>query len=365
MSDDQDTADKEHEASQKKLDDAREKGEIPRSNDLITAGSYAGLLLAGVTVGGAALLKAGETASILLGQADRLSLQLLNGAGNSLLGILVSFAGALSVFFLLPFVSALLIIVLQRAMLFTPSKLEPKLNRISPLSGIKNKFGRKGLFEFVKSFVKLLVISGLLFSFLAYQANDFVNMIYLSPALSTELLLQKVVKFLALVTILALMIGGIDYFWQRAEHFRSNRMSRKEMTDEHKNSEGDPHLKAKRRQKAEEIATNHMLSEVKTADVVIVNPTHFAVALKWNKQSGRAPICIAKGADEIAARIREKAAEAGVPLHSDPPTARMLFAHLEIGQEVHPDQYRVVAAAIRFSEAMRQKALLSARKRNG
>lgn len=355
MSDDQDASDKEHDASQKKLDDAREKGEIPRSTDLITAGSYAGFLLVGFAMGGDALIKAGEAASVLLGQSDRLSLMLTQGAGNSTLGIIGSFAAALAVFFLVPFVTAALMVIAQRAMIFTPSKLAPKLNRISPLSGVKNKFGRKGLFEFVKNFVKLLVVSGLLFGFLAYQANDFLSMIYLSPALSTAMLLEKVVKFLALVTLLAFSIGGLDYFWQRAEHLRSNRMSRKEMTDEHKNSEGDPHFKAKRRQRAQEIATSHMLSDVKKANVVIVNPTHFAVALQWDRSSGRAPICVAKGVDEIAARIREKAAEAGVPLHSDPPTARMLFAHLEIGQEVHPDHYRVVAAAIRFSEAMRQK----------
>jgi flagellar biosynthesis protein FlhB len=357
MSEDQDASDKEHEPSQKKLDDARKKGEIPRSNDLISAGSYVGFLLAGLTVGGGALIKAGETASVLLGQSDRLSTQLLQGAGNSMMGIFGSLAGALAVFFLLPVVAALLMVILQNALLFSPSKLEPKLNRISPLSGAKNKFGRKGLFEFAKSFVKLIVISALLFGFLSFQANDFLNMIYLSPALATAMLLDKVVKFLALVTVLALTIGGIDYLWQWAEHIRSNRMSRKEMTDEHKESEGDPHLKAKRRQKAQEIATSHMLIDVKKADVVIVNPTHFAVALKWDKASGRAPICVAKGVDVIAARIRETAAEAGIPLHSDPPTARLLYAHLEIGQEVHPDQYRVVAAAIRFSEAMRKKAV--------
>lgn len=364
MSDDQDASDKEHEPSQKKLDDARKKGEIPRSNDLISAGSYIGFLIAGLAVGGGAIIKAGESASVLLGQSDRLSLQLLQGAGNSVLGILGSFASALAVFFLVPFIAALLMVILQRAMLFTPSKLEPKLNRISPLSGAKNKFGRKGLFEFAKSFVKLVVISALLFGFLAFQANDFLNMIYLSPALSTAMLLEKVLKFLALVTVLALSIGCIDYLWQRAEHMRSNRMSRKEMTDEHKESEGDPHLKAKRRQKAQEIATNHMLIDVKEADVVIVNPTHFAVALKWDKASGRAPTCIAKGGDEIAARIREVAVQAGVPLHPDPPTARLLYAYLEIGQEVHPDQYRVVAAAIRFSEAMRQKTPHSSRRKS-
>jgi flagellar biosynthetic protein FlhB len=99
-----------------------------------------------------------------------------------------------------------------------------------------------------------------------------------------------------------------------------------------------------------------MLADVAKADVIIVNPTHFAVALRWDQASGRAPVCVAKGVDEIAARIRERAAEAGVPLHSDPPTARLLHATLKIGQEIHPDHYRVVAAAIRFSEAMRKKA---------
>ena len=98
-----------------------------------------------------------------------------------------------------------------------------------------------------------------------------------------------------------------------------------------------------------------MLADVPKADVIIVNPTHFAVALQWDRSSGRAPLCVAKGVDEIAARIRERAIEAGIPLHSDPPTARLLYSNLEIGQEVHPDHYRAVAAAIRFSEAMRQK----------
>jgi flagellar biosynthesis protein FlhB len=356
MSDDQAAADKEHAPSQKKLEDARKKGEIPRSNDLISAGSYIGFLLAGLSVGGAALMQAGERASVLLGQSDRLSLQLLNGAGNSIIGILASFSTALAAFFIFPFFGATVMVILQRALLFSPSKLQPKLSRISPLSGAKNKFGRKGLFEFAKSFVKLAVVSGLLFAFLAFQVDGFLNMIALSPVLSTVILLEKVLKFLALVTVSALAIGGIDYLWQQAEHIRSNRMSRKEMMDEHKESEGDPHLKAKRRQKAQEIATRHMLADVKTADVVIVNPTHYAVALKWDKSSGRAPVCVAKGVDEIAARIRETAAAAGVPLHADPPTARLLFAHLDIGQEVHPDQYRVVAAAIRFSETIRKKA---------
>ena len=110
-----------------------------------------------------------------------------------------------------------------------------------------------------------------------------------------------------------------------------------------------------RRQRGQEIATNRMLQDVGTADVVVVNPTHYAVALKWNRKARGAPICVAKGVDDVAARIRERAAEAGVPIHSDPPTARAIHANVEIGQQIQPEQYRAVAAAIRFAETMRKR----------
>ncbi|MDN5788067.1 flagellar biosynthesis protein FlhB [Pseudorhodobacter sp.] len=350
MSEDEPSSEKEHEPSQKKLDDARKKGEFPRSADLITAASYAGFLLAAVAVGAQSMINAGGILTTILARADKIGPTMPFGAGIGL-----AFATAVSPFFLLPMIAAALMVVAQRAMVFSATKLAPKLNRISPISGAKNKFGRKGLFEFFKSFLKLTVISTLLFGFLSYRAEDFLRMVYLSPAPATGLLMRHIVSFLTLIVLVALSIGILDYFWQRAEHLRSNRMSRKEMMDEHKDSDGDPHMKASRRQRAQEIASNRMLSDVAKADVVIVNPTHFAVALQWDRSTGRAPICIAKGTDEIASRIRERAAVAGVPLHSDPPTARLLHASLEVGQEIHPDHYRAVAASIRFAEMMRKR----------
>ena len=132
-------------------------------------------------------------------------------------------------------------------------------------------------------------------------------------------------------------------------------MSFQEMRDEARESEGDPHLKQERRRRANDIASNRMLLDVPKADVVIVNPTHYAVALHWSRKKGEAPVCVAKGADEIAARIRELAAEHGVPLHRDPATARALFAMTEIGSEIAPEHYKAVAAAVRFAETMRRK----------
>jgi len=128
------------------------------------------------------------------------------------------------------------------------------------------------------------------------------------------------------------------------------------MMDETKEAEGDPHLKNERRQRGHRIATNRMLADVPGADVVIVNPAHYAVALKWSRLPGEAPICVAKGVDEIAAAIREAARGAGVPIHADPPTARVLHATTRIGAQIPEGQYRAVAVAIRFAEDMRRKA---------
>lgn len=357
MSDqDENAADKEHEPTEKKLADARRKGEIPRSPDLTTAASFAGLTLAAIGFGAESLQNIGSILAGLLAQSDRLAPEILNGAKSLSAGPLQSVLGALMPLFLLPMICALLAVFAQRTMLFTPSKLAPKANRISPISGFKNKFGRNGLFEFVKSASKLVLVSVAMGWFVSTHAAEMIGLVYLNPALASSVMGRHIIEFLILVLAISTAIGGVDFFWQKAEHQRSNRMSRKDLQDEQKDSEGDPHIKANRRQKAQQIATNQMLSEVPKADVIIVNPTHYAVALKWDRGTGRAPTCVAKGVDEIAARIRDCAIEAGVPLHSDPPTARLLYANLKIGQEVSPDHYRAVAAAIRFAERMKKKA---------
>lgn len=163
-------------------------------------------------------------------------------------------------------------------------------------------------------------------------------------------------QVLTLALVVAILFAGVDLLWKHFDFRRRNRMTRKEVEDEHKDSEGDPHLKAARRQKAVDLALGSMLADVEKADVVIVNPTHYAVALEWKRGSGKAPVCLAKGVDEVAARIRERAREYKVPIWSDPPCARALHARTKIGEEVPREQFGPVAAAIRFAEAMRAKA---------
>ena len=355
MSDD-DQSDKQYEASQKKLDDARKKGEIAKSNDLITAAAYAGLLLALVAFGSGPFLQAATGLRGLLDHADRLSALALDGGVQPVMGgILLPVVTAMAAWFALPIGLAVLAILAQRAFVVAPSKIAPKLSRISPITGAKNKFGRQGLFEFAKSLAKLTLYSLVLGLYLTSQKEQILTSVTLSPGQVLAELGRVVTRLLAIVLAIATGLGVLDYLFQYAEHQRKNRMSRKEMTDEMKSSEGDPTMKQRRRQKGIDLAMNQMLKDVPEASVIVVNPTHYAVALKWAAVAGTAPVCVAKGTDEIAARIREVATEHGIPIHSDPPTARALFATTDIGHEIAPDHYRAVAAAIRFAEDMRRR----------
>lgn len=349
-------AEKEHDPTQKKLDDARAEGDIPRSQDLTWAAVLGGFVLAAAMSGPSSLQGAGEAAKVLLEQADRLAPLMAEGASAPVAGLILQLGRAMWPFLLIPMVAAVGALALQRGFLITPKNLAPKASRVSPLSNAKHKFGPEGLVEFGKNLGKMILVGALLVWFLRGEADRIMGMLYLDPAGSMSVMLGLVTRFLGLAFGIALLIGGADFLWQRARFTKRNRMSRQEVVDEHKSSEGDPHMKHQRRQRGVQIAMNKMLAEVPKADVVLVNPTHYAVALKWDRAAGRAPVCVAKGVDEVAARIRERAAEAGVPIHRDPPTARALHASLEVGDTIHPDHYRAVAAAIRFADAMRRKA---------
>lgn len=351
-----DAADKEHDASPQKLEQARKKGDLPRAPDLNAAAAIGGLLLALAGLGSWVVHRAGDAAVVLLDQSDRLSSLMAAGSSGPLAGLMIAFVGPSMVLLMVPGILVLFTILVTRSLVFAPEKLMPKLSRISPLATAKQKFGIEGLVEFGKSSLKMAIVSVALYLFLAGRLPQILESIYLGPGVSSLLLARLMLEFLLIVFVVALSIGGVDYLWQVHLHAKRNRMSRKEMMDEFKESEGDPHMKAARRQKAQAIATNRMLQDVATADVVVVNPTHYAVALKWERKKGGAPICVAKGVDEIARAIRERAAQHGIPLHSDPPTARAIHASVEIGQEIPVEHYRAVAAAIRFADAMRKRA---------
>lgn len=352
----EDDSSKEFDPTPQKIEQARKQGDLVRSSEVAVAAVYAAFVVTALAFGKSTLEGFGTWASVMIDQADSISRQMLGG-GTAVAGGLLFRAGlSIAPWLILPGVFVLGALMAQRAIVFAPEKLMPKFNRIDPISNFKQKFGRTGLFEFAKSFVKLVVISIILGKFILRELPGILQAQQYDARIISGRFPEMIVEFLILMLLLAGVIGAIDYLWQRFEFMRRNKMTRKELTDEMKQSEGDPHIKAQRRQKAIEIATKQMIADVAKADVVIVNPTHYAVALKWERGAKRAPVCVAKGVDEVAARIREVAAESGVPIHSDPPTARALYAAVEIGNEIHPDHYRPVAAAIRFAEKMRRRS---------
>lgn len=352
---DEDSGEKSFEPTQRRLEEARKRGEIARAPDVSAALGFLGLCLAAVINGDVALKESASIGQALLEQSDRISGQMSAGARASLGPALSGFGQALLPFFALPFFCVLLGLFAQRSVIFAPEKLAFRLSRVSPISMAKQKFGTEGLFSFAMNVAKMMSIGAILSVYLTARVDEIGNSLRMTSETTIALMLRLMVEFLFLILLIAAVFGVVDYFWQQAQHRRRNRMSHKELLDEHKDSEGDPHTKGMRRQRGQEIALNRMLQDVAKADVVIVNPTHYAVALRWKRSDRNAPICVAKGVDDVAARIRERAALAGVPLHSDPPTARALHATVEIGQPIQPEHYKAVAAAIRFAEALKKR----------
>lgn len=347
----EESTDKPFEASEQKLRQAREKGDIPRSTELNVAAMYLGAWL-GFGLLAAYLVKQWlAMASRAMGAESW-----AEGATFTLAGSLWRHAGVGVILLgLVPAVAIILALIVQRALVFSPQKLAFDTKRINPVKNAGQKFGRSGLVTFAITAAKatLVCLGGW------YLFASLINRLAASAMGGgrwvTDLgyLLGRV---LMLAFAISVVFAGVDMLWKWYEHRHKLRMTRKEMEDEFKESEGDPHLKAARRQRAVDIATKQMLADVEKADVVIVNPTHYAVALEWQRGSGRAPVCLAKGVDEVAARIRARASDYKVPIWSDPPSARAIHATVKVGEEIRREHFAAVAAAIRFAEKMREKA---------
>ncbi|MEM7546464.1 MAG: flagellar type III secretion system protein FlhB [Pseudomonadota bacterium] len=357
MSEEEQSGEKSHEPSEQRLQEARDKGDIPKSTDLSAAAAYIGLVVAVFLAGAAVVQGTGIVMMSFLSRADTLAPRVLAMGGGGITGQMALEASwTLLPIFGVPFILVLGALVAQRAVVFAPDKLVPKLNRISPIAQAMNKFGPTGLVEFAKAALKLFAISILMGLFLLQETDRIVGLVRATPVTAMREMADISINLLIQIAIIAVAIGAIDYFWQRFDHARKLRMTFQEVRDEFKHSEGDPFVKGQRRRRGEDIVKNRMMLDVPDASVVIVNPTHYAVALKWDRTRGGAPIVVAKGVDDVAFRIREVAERSKVPIHSDPPTARALDVTTEIGQEINPDHYKAVAAAIRFAEAMRKRA---------
>ncbi len=361
MSSENEGQEKTEEATPQRIEKAREEGDIPRSTDAQAAAAYAGFALAMLIAVYAGAEGLGSALIPFLSDPMRLA-DAVSGPGGqaTTMDVAARVLFAVLPVLALPAAAVLVALVVQRGIVFAPKKIMPKLSNISVISNAKQKYGPAGLVEFLKSAVKMFAVALVLYFALLSEFDNLPRYLSLNARILPHLLEAQVWNVLGGVLAITVLIALIDILWQRVHHRNRLRMSHQELRDEVKQSEGDPQLRQTRRDRAREIATNRMLLDVPKADVVVVNPTHFAVALKWERASPRPPVCLAKGVDEVAARIRAAAEEAGVPIHSDPPTARSIHAMVEVGHEIMPEHFRAAAAAIVFADRMRQKRTGSA-----
>lgn len=248
--------------------------------------------------------------------------------------------------------------LIQTGFLFSTQRLSPDLSRLSLAGGFKRLFGLDGLIHFLRSLVKIAFVGGVAWYTVRPHASEFQLLAGMDPLallpLTGDMLRGLFFGVLALMGVGAL----VDWLWQRQRFLQRMRMTRTEMKEDFRQSEGDPHVKARLRQIRYDRARRRMIQNVKKATVVVTNPTHFAVALRYVSGETAAPVCLAKGTDEIALKIREVAEGNKVPVVEDPPLARALFATVEIDRAIPREHYEAVAKVIGFvmQQAKRRRA---------
>lgn len=233
--------------------------------------------------------------------------------------------------------------IIQVGWQISPEPLKPKLSKINPMSGFKRIFSKRAIFELIKSMLKVWLIFYVAYSTLKNHAHTlfilFDMPLNAGMALVGGIIIDTGVK----ISALYLIIGIMDFFYQKKTFNDEMKMTKKEVKDEYKDTEGDPQIKQRQRQKMQEVSQRRMMKDVPKADVVITNPTHIAVALRYDNEKEEAPKVLAKGADYIAKKIKDAAKEANVMILENKPLARALYATVEIGEEIPPELYEAVA----------------------
>lgn len=242
--------------------------------------------------------------------------------------------------------------------LFAPEAIKPDKSRISPIKGFKRLFSLRSIVEFIKGVFKLIVIGIVAYFVLAPFFGSIDHFVTSPIDIALEEMMALLVRLLVAILAVLLMVAGLDLFYQRYDHHQNLRMTRQEVKDEFKQAEGDPHVKARLRQLRMERARARMIQAVPDSDVVITNPTHFSIVLRYKPEEGMdAPVCTAKGVDELAMRLRERAKEFDIPLVENVPLARALYDTVDINEVIPAEHYEAVAAVISYVFKLKNRTL--------
>lgn len=354
MADDQDPSQKTEDPTDKKLSDALKKGQVAKSQEVghwFMMLGIAGFLL--ILIGH----MGGELTRLLrafIASPDQINLS--TGALKDLLTeVVYGLAYAvLPVLLLLALVAAVGTLI-QHPFIFTTEKLKPQLSKISPIAGVKRLFSSQSVMEFLKGIAKLIIVAFVAFALIWPDLNALPQLIMVDPLGVMSFVREESITMVGGVMAVMTVIAGIDFVYQKWKTNKELMMSRKDVKDEQKESEGDPIIKQRIRALRQDRARRRMMAAVPDADVIIANPTHFAVALKYDMDTMAAPACVAKGIDAVALKIREVGEAAGVPVIENPPLARALHASIELDEPVPVEHYRAVAEVISYVMQLKKR----------
>jgi flagellar biosynthesis protein FlhB len=346
MADTPEKDDRTEEPTQRRLEQAIERGDVAKSQEVNTW----------FVIAGGALVLMAFSGSMSQGLSTSMRGLIANAHGIRVDGrgfvamvqkISLDVLAAVAIPLLLLMLAAIIANIIQHRLVWSTEPLKPKLSKISPLAGFKRLFSKQALANFVKGLVKLAVIGGIMVLLLWPERGRLDTLVTVEPAALLPITQALSLKVLGAVVAILALIAAADYLFQYRQWFERQKMSMRELKDEFKQTDGDPHVKAKIRFIRESRMRKRMMAAVPEASVVITNPTHFAIALKYERGMN-APVCVAKGMDAIALKIREVADAHNVPIVENPPLARALHGTVEIDKEIPPEHYKAVAEVIGY-----------------
>ena len=332
--------DKTEEPTAKKLSDSRKKGQVAKSTDLNSAMILLVILMLMSTMGDYGF----ESMYRFLQRAlTNINIDPTYNLSAIMLPYSSIFISSLSIVLALIMVTGIVANLIQSGFIFTTEPLKMKFNKLNPIEGFKNIFSKKSLVTMIKTLMKLVLVSYIAYGFI----NDNITQLYKLPNIKTveifDFTRHILISLITRIALVLLVLGVLDFMFQKFDFKKNLRMTKQEVKEEYKQMEGDPHIKSQRRQKARALATSRMMADVKDATVVITNPTHIAVAIRYDQEQDDAPKVLAMGADLIAQKIKDLAREHEIPVVENIPLARLLFKKAKVGKQVPVDLYKAVA----------------------
>ena len=352
--------DKTEKATPKKLEDARKEGRVARSSDLIN-GLMLLLMFFVLRIFGSFMAKGFlESFTKYYNKTSDIAFEIFDvrqsvSLGNEIvIDIIIACLPVLIGSFFVAFVGN----IIQVGWKVTTKPLKPKLVRLNPVGGLKRMFSQEKVVELIKSILKVLAIAIVAYNEVKDRWKFILNLYDFEFMQAVINIFNIVLDVGIKISIIFVIIGLADFGYQKWKHLHDLRMSKQEVKDEMKQSEGDPQVKGRIRQKMREGARRRMMQELPKADVVITNPTHFAVAIKYDREKAEAPYVLAKGADYVAATIKDAAKEHKIEIVENKPLARMLYYNVEIGDQIPPELYQMVAEVLAYVYSIKNKEVL-------